>query len=105
MTPTCAQCGESGWSITVGGEPAAPLTLDQMHSIYAETLHFCDTLCLLRWAVEQRENVGKFWQEQWRRSAGDVNHVLHQANFLDRVLISRWWRKRFEAHRSQGGTS
>lgn len=94
--PVCSQCGRSGWDITVGGAQAAPLTLEIIHSTHAETVWFCDTLCLLRWAVEQRESVVKFWHRAWEKSAGDVNHVL-RAPLSDRVMIHRWWRKRVEA--------
>lgn len=97
--PVCAQCGASGWGITVNESPAAPLTLDQIHSTYSETVYFCDTLCLVRWAVEQRENVVGFWQRAWQESAGDVNHVL-RAPLLDRVMIHRWWGKRADARRN-----
>jgi hypothetical protein len=93
--PVCAQCGRTGWDITVGGVDAAPLTLEWIHSTYAETLCFCDTLCLLRWAVEQRESVVRFWHNAWTESAGDVNHVL-RATLMDRILIGRWWRKRVD---------
>ena len=99
MTPECAQCGRSGWDITVGGVPAAPLTLEIIGPLGADdTVCFCDTLCLLRWAVEQREKVVGYWQHAWQESAADVNHVL-RAPLLERVMIGRWWRKRFEARR------
>ena len=97
--PVCAQCGQSGWAITVNGDPAAPLTLEQIHSTHAETVHFCNTLCLLRWAVEQRESVVEYWHDAWTRSEGDVNNILH-APLLERVRIHRWWAKRVDLRRA-----
>lgn len=93
--PACAQCGASGWDITIGGTPGAPLTLHQIHATYSEDVYFCDTLCLLRWAVEQRESVVRFWRRSWEQSAADINHVL-RASLLERVRIGRWWSKRVE---------
>jgi hypothetical protein len=95
--PVCAQCGRTGWSITVGGVPAAPLTLEEIGSLQAKTYHFCDTLCLLRWAVDQREQVTQFWIDSWSRSASDTNHIL-RASMMERVMIHRWWRSRVEHH-------
>lgn len=101
MTPACAQCGATGWSITVGGVPAAPMHLRIIGPLSADELDFCDERCLLQWCIGRREMIVEGLYRQLNRSGGDVNALLH-ASFWDRVFFSRrrTWRRLFDERKA-----